>query len=184
MNRKNICYYTFNKDERLFFDTNIWIYIYGPLVNSPDTKSVTYANALKQIRRQGSHLFIDASVLSEFINAYARLEYKQRFANTYKTFKQFRQSPNFISIAEDIVNNTKRIVKLCQPCDLQFSRLNLTSILDEYAQGKADYNDQLLIEICVENNLTLVTHDADFSQLEKRDQLVLLTANRRLLNIP
>ena len=119
--------------------------------------------------------------LSEFINVYAKLEYTQRFAKFYHTFKEFRQSQDFKFVAEDIANNAKRIVKLCQQCDLPFNALNLMTILDEYAQGTADYNDQLLAEICVANNFILVTHDADFSQLEKSNQLLLLTANERLL---
>jgi predicted nucleic acid-binding protein len=182
MSRQDIRHYTFSSDERLFFDANIWLYIYGPLVNPKNlTISIIYATALQKIRHQKSRLFIDALVLSEFINTYARFEYRQRFAKTYQTFKEFRQSQDFKSVAEDIANNAKRIVKLCQQCDLPFNALNLMNILDEYAQGTADYNDQLITEICVVNNFILVTHDADFSQLEKSNQLVLLTANQRLL---
>jgi predicted nucleic acid-binding protein len=184
MSKQNISNYTFSNNDRLFFDTNIWLDIYGPFVNKDVTITATYAIALKKIRHVQSCLFIDALVLSEFINSYARFEYNQRFYNNkkYKNFKLFRQSQNFKSVAEDIANNAKRIVKLCQPCDLQFNTLNLMNILDEYAQGTADYNDQLIAEMCVANGFGLVTHDADFSQLEKSNQLVLLTANQRLLN--
>jgi len=183
MSRQNISNYTFSNNDRLFFDANIWMYIYGPLVNPQNVSiSAIYATALQKIRNQKSGLFIDALVLSEFINRYARLEYYQSFANTYKTFKKFRQSQDFKSVAQDITNNAKRIVKLCQPCNLQFDALDLMNLLDEYAQGTTDYNDQLITEICVANRFDLVTHDADFPQLGKSNQLVLLTANRRLLN--
>ncbi len=183
MIRQNISNYTFSNNDRLFFDANIWMYIYGPSIDKQShRRSTIYATALQKIRNQKSGLFIDTLVLSEFINAYARLEYYQRFANTYQTFKKFRQSQDFKSVAQDITNNAKRIVRLCQPCHLQFDALDLMNILDKYAQGTTDYNDQLITEICVANGFCLVTHDADFSQLEKSHQLVLLTANRRLLN--
>ncbi|EDN69374.1 PilT-like protein [Beggiatoa sp. PS] len=183
MSKQDISNYTFSKNDRLFFDANIWIYIYGPSIDKQSyRRSKIYATALQKIRNVKSRLFIDALVLSEFINVYARLEYRQRFANTYQTFKQFRQSQDFKSVAQDIANNAKRIVKLCQPCDLQFHTLNLINILDEYAQGTVDYNDQLIAELCMANGLCLVTHDADFLQLEKSNHLILLTANQRLLN--
>jgi len=178
MSRKNIHNYTFNEDERLFFDANVWIYIYGPLIDKKsEYLSEIYSKALEGL------LFVDALVLSEFINTYARLEYTQRFTNIYQTFKKFRQSSDFKSVAEDIANNAKRILKLCQLCDLEFSTVNLMDTLSEYAQGKADYNDQLIAEICIDNDFTLVTHDADFLQLKKSNQLIILTANKRLLNV-
>ena len=183
MSRKNIRNYSFSSNDRLFFDANIWMYIYGPSMDRRSQSiSTHYAIALQKIRNVQSYLFIDALVLSEFINAYARIEYEQSFKNSYQKFKQFRQSQDFKSVAQDIANNAKRIVKLCQPCSLQFHTLNLINILDEYAQGTADYNDQLITEICIANGFSLITHDADFSQLRKSNQLVLLKANRRLLN--
>ncbi|OAD21270.1 PilT protein domain-containing protein, partial [Candidatus Thiomargarita nelsonii] len=93
MRKQDIRTYTFSDDDRLFFDANIWIYIYGPLLSQQDVAiSSTYAHALQKIRNAQSHLFIDALALSEFINTYARLEYRQSFANTYPTFKRFRKS--------------------------------------------------------------------------------------------
>ncbi len=62
MSKQNISNYAFSNDDRLFFDANIWMYIYGPFVNQDDRRSVTYATALQQIRNQKSSLFIDALV--------------------------------------------------------------------------------------------------------------------------
>ncbi len=128
------------------------------------------------------HHYKSTPVLSEFINSYTRLKYNQRFKKKYQNFKKFRNSQDFKSVAQDVTNNTKRIVKLCQQCDLSFKKLNLTNIFDEYAQGTVDYNDQIIAEICIANNFILVTHDADFSQFKKSNQLILLTANQKLIN--
>ncbi len=139
MSKQDIRNYPFSKDDQLFFDANIWIYIYGPLVTQQNlTLSITYAVALQKIRHAQSRLFIDSLVLSEFINTYARLEYRQSFANTYRTFKQFRNSPDFKSVAQEIADNTKRLVTHCQPCDSHLSAFSLMDILDEYAQGTAE----------------------------------------------
>ena len=51
-------------------------------------------------------------------------------------------------------------------------------LLNEFAAGECDFNDQVIIKLCKKEELTLITHDADF-----RDAgIPILTANHRLLN--
>jgi hypothetical protein len=63
MIRQNIRNYTFSNNDMLFFDANIWLYIYGPLVNPQNVGiSATYATALQKIRQFQSRLFICVSL--------------------------------------------------------------------------------------------------------------------------
>jgi|GEM_PF-3464287 len=55
--------------------------------------------------------------------------------------------------------------------------LDVTSLLDEYKRGQSDINDQVLVALCLNQGLTLVTHDGDF----KGCGVPLVTANRHLL---
>lgn len=57
-------------------------------------------------------------MLSEFINAYAKLEFNQSFHADYASFKAFRQSKDFKSISQDIADNTKKIIQQCEQCHL------------------------------------------------------------------
>lgn len=41
--------YDFPEERSYFFDTNIWLYIYGP-IGWPDQKSAVYSRALREIR--------------------------------------------------------------------------------------------------------------------------------------
>jgi len=173
----DISSHSFSKSDKLFLDTNIWLSIYGPMTFTQKRAS-TYSKAILDIRKFGCAVFIDILVVSEFINSYARWEYKQSLTK-YKTFKDFRKSSSFTGIAKDISNNVKRIINQCKRCGYDFVKEDIEKLLTEFGYGDFDYNDQIFTEICKSNGLILVTDDGDFKGLG----LNILTANNRLLNI-
>ena len=166
---------SFSQKDRLFLDANIWLFVYGPLAYNPN-KSRIYSNALRDIRRVGCQIFLDVVVLSEFINAFARLEYNQASPRP-ATFKAFRQTAAFKGIAKNIASTARRILKQCKRCDSNFVKADISAILTEYETGNLDFNDLIIAEICKQKALTLLTDDADF----KGEDLIILTANNRLL---
>lgn len=172
---KDISSYPFSKDDRLFVDANIWLSVYGPMAYQRSRTSI-YANAIRDIRKAGCSIFVEVLIISEFINTYARWEHKQSASRTSK-FKDFRKSSAFVTIAEDIAVNVKRIIKQCQRCDSDFVSIDIEELLTEFKKGKSDFNDQIFSEICKNKGLVLVTDDVDF----KDSGLNILTANSRLL---
>ena len=91
--------YDFPEEKSYFFDTNIWLYIYGP-IGWPDQKSAVYSRALREIRNSNGTIYINCMVISEFINAFSRIEFKQQ--TDHSRFKEFRNSLSFRPVAEDI----------------------------------------------------------------------------------
>jgi predicted nucleic acid-binding protein len=171
---QEISRYAFNAEDALLLDTNIWIFIYGPQKPN-DRRGAVYSEALGNILKAGSRIYIDVLIVSEFINTYARLKWKQS-NGPYTEFKQFRQSQDFKPIAEDISANVKQILKLCTRLDSGFESLAINALLDDYALGQSDFNDQILAAICQEKSLKLITHDGDFKGL-----VPVVTANKKLL---
>ena len=55
--------------------------------------------------------------------------------------------------------------------------LKINTLIDEYAKGNSDFNDQVIAEICKREKLKLVTHDSDF----KGKGIDVLTANKKLI---
>lgn len=169
-----ISHYAFNAEDSLLLDTNIWMFIYGP--QKPDDKrAAVYSEALGNILKAGSRIYIDVLIVSEFINTYARLKWKQS-NGPYIDFKQFRQSQDFKPIAKDISDIVRQILKLCTRLDSGFESLAINALLDDYAQGMSDFNDQVLATLCQEKDLKLITHDGDFKGL-----VPVVTANKKLL---
>ena len=172
---KEVSSYKFTSKDKLYLDANIWLYLHGP--QQPQATYVnTYSNAYKRILSAQSPIYIDALVVSEFINRYARMQWKLHAPN-FEQFKDFRDSPFFKLHARNVVADAKLIVKQCSAIESGFEKVNIDTLLDTYATGGYDFNDLIISELCKREGLILVTHDGDF-----RDPgLSVLTANRSLL---
>lgn len=166
--------YDFPSEKNYFFDTNIWLYIYGP-IGWPDQKSAVYSRVLREIRNSNGTIYINCMVISEFINAFSRIEFKQQ--TTYSRFKEFRNSLSFRPVAEDIASNVKKILRNTLTCDPELKVIDLPEIMSFFEQGKYDFNDLVFAEICRSKEMVFVTHDKDFSELG----VEILTANEKLL---
>ena len=80
----DITTYKFTAKDRLFLDTNIWLYNYCESCSvSPSYRPEvdSYSQALQDIHEKKSRIHIDVLVVSEFINRYARLKWKQEALN-------------------------------------------------------------------------------------------------------
>lgn len=181
-NISNISYYQPRKDDKFFFDTNIWIYLYYPLGNYNKNIISKYSNFLKQILKNQSRVFISSIVLSEFINTYVRLEFnilKKKYPNKILDFKKdFRGTKKYRNVISDIKITLKRqILKFTQRIDDKFNKMDIDELLLDLENS--DFNDNYYICLCEIENLKIVTHDKDFKS--KATNIPILTANSKLL---
>lgn len=123
-----------------------------------------------------SKVYIDALIVSEFINRYSRQKGKLA-GYTSEEFKVFRCSSDFIPVAQGIAASVKKIISQCIRTESSFSTLKINDLLDDYAKGKSDFNDQVITKLCKNRGFTLVTHDGDFDP----KNLHILTENNHLL---
>ena len=170
----DVRYYNFTPQDKLFLDANIWLYLYGP----PKPRShwvPIYSSVFNRILRAKSRIHIDVLVVSEFINAYARLEW-QFVARHFNSFKNFRSSSYFKPVAEDIAADVKLVLSYCSKIESRFIALPMNALLADYATGNLDFNDQVITELCKSNGFMLITNDSDF----KTQEIPILTANSNL----
>ena len=144
--------YDFPEGKGYFFDTNIWLYIYGP-IGWPDQRSDAYSRALKEIRNSDGTIYINCMIISEFINAFARIEFKQQ--TNFTRFKEFRNSLAFRAIAQDIAYNVRKILRNTLACDPELQAIDLPKVMDLFEQGKYDFNALLFAQICRKKILLL-----------------------------
>ena len=176
MKPKAVKKHNFTSQDRLFLDANIWLYIFGPQKPGNSWTKI-YSTVFYRILNAKSEIYIDVLVLSELINRYARLQWKF-IARHVHDFKKFRKSRHFKPIAQGIAADVKLILKHCLTIESGFPTLTIDDLLDEYADGKSDFNDQVITELCKTNGLTLITNDSDF----KDAVIPVLTANKSLLS--
>ena len=167
--------YNFTPQDRLFLDANIWLYLDGPHKSKSYWRTI-YSKVFNRILNANSQIYIDALVVSEFINSYARVKWGV-IAPQLSTFKDFRNSPDFKPVAKGIAADVKRVLKYCTRIESGFESLGVSDLLNDYATGDFDFNDQVITELCKSNGFTLITNDSDF----KTQDIPILTANSNLL---
>jgi len=174
---EKISTYDFKSSEALLLDANIWLFVYGPQ-KPTDTRVAAYSEALAKILAAKSCIYIDVLIVSEFVNAYARMKWNLLPESSRpRYFKQFRRSEDFKPVAQDIAADVKRVLQHCTRVESGFESLAIDTLVDEYASGDSDFNDQVLTALCKKKGLKMVTDDVDF----KGRGIPVITANKRLL---
>lgn len=174
---RDIRNYKFSERDSLLLDANILLSVYGPNANK-EAYTYFYSDALAEMRIRNSKIFIDALVLSEFINRFAHWAFDQLPPERKPLeFKSFRKSDEFKIVAQEIADDAKRIIDYAVCCDSGFGSIDMNELLNEYAMGDSDFNDQVIARLCKEKGLILVTHDGDF----RSSGIDILTANPSML---
>lgn len=173
--------YSFTSSDALLLDANVWLYIHGPLPLADPFRPWTraYSFAWKRILEAGCRVFIDALVLSEIVNRWARAESNRTpESQRPRNFKECRSTSSFAPVARDIAATCRTILRSCVRTETAFETADMGSVLEDFERGR-DINDLLLIQLCAERALKLVTHDRDF----RGAGITLISANRAILKL-
>ena len=97
---KAVCEHDFTAADKLFLDTNIWLYACGPNSSNPNKKLVdAYSRMLRCIKSAKSQVYIDVLVMSEYINRCSRTFWNLRKDSEEGpckfNFKDYRNSRSF-----------------------------------------------------------------------------------------
>ncbi len=177
---EDITSHRFTSADSVLFDTNIWLYLYGPASASRRRENRIYSKALRDMRTAGADIYLAPVVLSEFVNAFARIEHgvARSTSREVEGFKSWRDSEAFEPVAQEIAHNATQILKVSRRSQWAFEATDVGSMLVQFAQGCTDFNDLILADVCKQHDLILVTHDDDFQSAG----IPILTANRRLVS--
>lgn len=171
------------ENDKLFFDANIWMYLYCPIGNYKKDTVTRYAGFLKKAIQSKSSIFISSLVLSEFFNAWVRLGFnilKNKQPKQYIDFKKdFRNTKLYkdeVSTIKTVV--TKHIMRISQRIDDGFKNISLDELFKEIE--KSDVNDNYYLLMAKLENFKIVTNDSDFA-FSRKITVPILTANKKIL---
>ena len=85
----------------------------------------------RDIHEARSRIHINVLVVSEFINAYARREWRSRRPDI-RDFKYFRRSEDFESLAADIAHDVKLVTSQCEHVPSGFDTLRIDEMMSAY----------------------------------------------------
>lgn len=167
MNINDIRKYSPSSMDSYLFDNNVWMFLFCPIGNISQRKQQEYSRFLQSVASVKASIFVTSMILSEFANAYLRLDFdlwkkdtKQYNAN-YK--RDYLSSDRYKVISQVVISSVKDILKLTERIPDDFNSINVGNILDLFEY--IDFNDSYYIELCRTKSLKIVTDDRDFAKI-------------------
>jgi len=155
--------YNISKNERVFIDTNILIYLFSPdFVSSNERYIEKYSKILEILLQNDAKLYISSVVVSEFINRVLQTNYKKN-QELYPSFKKdYRKSEKYKETLKLILKELKKILKISNKINDTFDEFDLLSWYQKDTNQNLDFNDLQIAFIVEKNNLKLLSNDSDF----------------------
>jgi hypothetical protein len=171
--------YTPQFTDSFFFDNNIWMYLYCPIGNyMKESKQKVYSRFYQNLIKNNRTIWINSLILSEFANAFLRLEFdlwkkkpenagKRDYKRDFIPTQDYKQTVGMVKI------QIRNILKTASRTHDEFNSVSIENIFNEF--GKCDFNDSYYLELARIQNLKIVTDDADFYK-DNRLDVTILTA--------
>lgn len=154
-----------HSDDVFFFDTNVWMFIFGPIAGSHKNKQKAYSNLLKEIQTARASIFVSSLVIAEYVNACLQISFRNWkklpenvLANNFK--RDYRGTESYNDTLLDIKGQVRDILSLADKTPDSFNSVDVIRFFD---LTDIDFNDAYYIELCNthSNNVILVTDDKD-----------------------
>lgn len=172
----NIETYKIGYTDEFFFDTNVWLLLFGNLANYKPKDQKEYSKFFKQTLTKESPIFISSFVLSEFANVLLRAEFKNwktrnNFSSTKDFKRDFGSTVEYKNCVKDIKISLLSILNLPNIHLISdfFNGINYNNILNNF--DLVDFNDAYIIEL-VKGKYKIVTNDRDFQKFESKIDIV------------
>jgi predicted nucleic acid-binding protein len=165
----NLLDYQIKMSDHFFFDTNVWLLLFGTVANYQRSDQSSYSTFLSTLIQRDKPIVITSMVLSEFANVLLRhdfkqyktasgsqdLEYKRDFVGT----SEYKNSVQTISQLISRILSLPNIIKISDT----FHNIDSGAILANF--GDVDFNDSYIAQLSALNGYKIVTNDRDFQNI-------------------
>ena len=169
MKASKIKYGQVGEQDRYFFDTNVWMFLFAPLASSKFYKQKTYSSLLKEIMSRNATIWINSLVVAEYVNAVLKLEFKQwmkRNKLTNADFKHdFRSTNEYLVALSEVKNQVSDILSIATRRPDDFHVVDGDKLISSMGTS-VDYGDSVIIDACNRANIKLVTDDRDIIEMD------------------
>ncbi len=171
--------YTPKTSENYFFDNNVWMFLFCPLASYDRRKQDRYSRFFQQLVSGKQKIFINSLVLSEFANAYLRIDFnlwkaKKENAGKGDYKRDFVGTNQFLETTADIKISIRKILAVSERMTDNFNAIQIENVFSEF--GRGDFNDAYYLELARMNRWKVVTDDGDLFRSNKLD-IDIITAN-------
>ena len=165
-------------NDSYFFDTNIWLLLYGTVADFQKSEQSKHSKLFSNIIEKNKPIYITSLVCSEFSNVLLRRDFnlwKEKNSFYDKNFKKdfvgtdiYKKSVYSIKIQMNKILSLPNLIKIGD----SFHILNFDNIFKNF--NLIDFNDSYFAEVCRLNNYKMVSNDKDLLMLS--DSINIITA--------
>lgn len=177
----NIETYKIGYTDQFFFDTNVWLLLFGNLANFKPRDQREYSKLFKESLQREIPIYISSMILSEFANVLLRLEFKQwKTINKFTEIKDFKRDFGITQEYRNSVQSIKSVLKtILELPNIHlisdfFNGINAEAVLNNF--DVVDFNDAYITEL-VRNKYKVVTNDKDFQKLDSKLDIITTQVN-------
>lgn len=176
MARISVDSYKLSFSDVFFFDTNIWLLLFGTVADFEKNEQRKYSNFFAELVSKDKAIYITSLVFSEFSNVLLRRDFRSWQKNTNNYDKDFKKDfvgteayKNSVESIKIQLNKILALPNLVRVGD-SFHILNFERIFSNF--DFIDFNDSYYAEVCMQNNYKLVTNDRDLFRLEQNLDII------------
>lgn len=172
----NIDNHKISFSDQYFFDTNIWLLLFGTVANFQIKEQKIYSALFADILQRNNSIYSTSLVFSEFSNVLLRRDFNQwKESNNFygKDFKRdfvgtadYKNSVNSIKL---LLNKILALPNLIRVGD-SFHNLDFTNIYQDFEN--IDFNDSYFTEVCRLNNYKMVSNDGDLKTVAQKIDVI------------
>lgn len=172
----NIAKYKIGFTDQFFFDTNIWILLFGTVADYEKKDQQAYSSFLAELIDRDKGIYITSMVISEFANVLLRKSFNhwatkpenigKKFKNDYVGSADYKSTVSTVSVLLKKILNLPNVIKVGD----NLNAINLQSIESNFLI--ADFNDSYFVELAKINNYKIVTNDKDFQKLNGNIEII------------
>jgi predicted nucleic acid-binding protein len=166
----NLNGYQIKMSDQFFFDTNVWLLLFGTVANYQRADQASYSNLLQDLIRREKPIYITSMILSEFANVLLRHDFKQWITTNGLINQDFKKHfigtndyQNSVITIKQLILNILSIPNIIKVSD-SFHNIDTATVLNNF--GMVDFNDSYITQLSNQNNYKVVTNDKDFQKLE------------------
>jgi predicted nucleic acid-binding protein len=172
----DITKYKIGYTDQFFFDTNVWLLLFGNLANYKPKDQEEYSKLFKASLQREIPIYISSMILSEFVNVLLRIDFKQwKTKNKFTENKDFKRDFGITQEYKNSVQSTRVLLKsILELPNIHlisdfFNGINKDNILQDF--DIVDFNDAYITEL-VRNKYKIVTNDRDFQKLGAKIDII------------
>lgn len=167
--------------DQFFFDTNIWLLLFGTVADFESKDQKAYSKLLEELITKDKPIFVNSIIISEFANVLLRRDFNQWVSTNKLVNQDFKR--NFVGTnvyknsVVSITNSINKILKLPNLFRVSdsFHNVKTENILENFKM--VDFNDSYINELAIENNYKVVTNDMDFQKLNSNIDIITTQIN-------